>query len=231
VPLTSGFVAGFNGILPGNFGRVNGYNQYSSPHDYVFTAPHAGTYMYHCHVDTSLHMEMGMAGTIIVRPPDGNPNTVWLNGPVIDREYVWHLHTFDSRWHAFRTSNANTVRYNPDYFLLNGKEGAGLLDDLPTSIQAAPGERVLIRCVNIGILPAIVTLGNHVFDIIAVDGRPLPAPITLTSQLIGPGERYDLLLIMPAAAQDTATVEYLSIVNVNSTNISLGKAETSLLTI
>ncbi|MDH5480235.1 MAG: multicopper oxidase domain-containing protein, partial [Nitrosomonas sp.] len=125
VPSTSGFVA--QAIPPmGNFGRLDPAWVLLGPqYTYSFTAPHAGTYMYHCHVDTVLHMEMGMSGTVIVRPADGNENVLWLAGPSFDVEYVWQLHTVDSRWHSsspMAASGANTVRHRPNYFLINGKD-------------------------------------------------------------------------------------------------------------
>ena len=67
---------------------------------YNFTAPHAGTYQYHCHVDTHQHYEMGMFGTVIIRPSDGNTTNIWDGGPAFDKEYIWQLTTFDSTWHA-----------------------------------------------------------------------------------------------------------------------------------
>lgn len=73
VPSTSGYVARMGGGGMMNFGRVDGYTNLGSPFTYTFIAPHAGTYMYYCHVDTVLHVEMGMYGTVIIRPPDGRP--------------------------------------------------------------------------------------------------------------------------------------------------------------
>jgi len=96
VPSTSGYVARLGGGRMMNFGRVDGYTNLGSPFTYTFTAPHAGTYAYHCHVDTVLHLEMGMYGTVIIRPPDGQTDMAWENGPTFDKEYIWHLHTFDS---------------------------------------------------------------------------------------------------------------------------------------
>ena len=173
------------------FGRVQGYENLGSPFTYTFVAPHAGTYMYHCHVDTVLHVELGMYGTVIVRPPDGSTNKAWTDGPVFDKEYIWHLHTFDSSWHyGPHVSGSRTVRYRPDYFMINGRDGDATLTDPTTAVTAAAGERVLVRASNVGYLPALVGLGGLTFDVIASDGRPLPAPISTVEQMVAPGERY-----------------------------------------
>lgn len=226
VPSTSGFVAH---MAMGGFGRVQGYTNLGTPFTYAFPAPHAGTYAYHCHVDTVLHLEMGMYGTVIIRPPDGSANHAWAGGPAFDKEYVWHLHTFDSSWHqgGMQVSGPGTVRHRPDYFMINGRDGAAATADPATAVTAAAGETVLIRTNNMGYQPALVRLGGLQFAVIASDGRPLPAPIPATQQLVAPGERYDLLLEMPANVSTTATVEYLDIrlsgvLGVASTSIAGG---------
>jgi len=202
---------GKSGPMGMGFGRVAGYTNLGSPFTYRFTAPHAGTYMYHCHVDTVLHLEMGMYGTVIIRPPDGDDSVAWAGGPAFDREYIWHLHTFDSSWHSQMVSGPRTVRHRPDYFMINGRDGAVAVDDPTSAITAAPGERVLIRLINVGYQPALVELGGLDFDVIASDGRPLPAPLNTNEQLVAPGERYDVLFTMPAGANYSAMVEYLDI--------------------
>ena len=211
VPGTSGYVAGMGMGMGMGFGRVAGYDNLGSPFTYRFIAPHAGTYMYHCHVDTVLHLEMGMYGTVIIRPPDGNDRVAWAGGPAFDREYIWHLHTFDSSWHSERVSGPRTVRHRPDYFMINGRNGASVLDDPTSAILAAPGERVLIRLVNVGYQPALISLGGLDFDVIASDGRPLPTPMNMNEHLVTPGERYDIMLKMPVGADYKALVEYLDI--------------------
>lgn len=220
VPSTSGFVAHRHGGHGGghgdghggsSFGRVDGYDRLGSQFTYRFVAPHAGTYAYHCHVDTVLHFEMGMYGTVIIRPPDGSTGQAWAGGPRIDKEYVWHLHTFDSSWHDEMVSSSRTVRHRPDYFMINGKDGANTLTDPTTAISGAPGERVLIRANNMGYQPALVELGGLPFQVIASDGRPLPAPFTTDHQLVAPGERYDLLVRLPSAGNWVAQIDYLDI--------------------
>lgn len=231
VPSTSGYVVGMQiggGGLPN--GRVVGLPSYISPHSYFFTAPQAGTYMYHCHVDTVLHMEMGMYGAIVVRPQDGSLNRLWNapDSPQFDREFVWHLHTFDSRWHGLVVSDQNTARYNPDYFLINGKDGVDLLTDPVTVLHAIANETVLVRAVNVGYMPAVISLGGIVFQVVSSDGRPLSRPITTTGFMVAPGERYDLLFTMPAAPPAYATVNYL---NIRGQTISGGTATTLIIAV
>jgi FtsP/CotA-like multicopper oxidase with cupredoxin domain len=223
VPGTSGFVSGMGdrnggGWMGGGrhrggmgFGRVDGYENLGSPFTYRFIAPHAGTYMYHCHVDTVLHFEMGMYGTVIIRPPDGNDSEAWSGGPTFDKEYIWHLHTFDSSWHRERISGPRTARYRPDYFMINGLDRDQAAGDSASAIVASPGERVLIRLTNVGYQPALVDLGGIEFEVVASDGRPLRSPYQSTQLLVAPGERYDVLLIIAAETDQVATADYYDI--------------------
>lgn len=222
VPQTSGFVAGpmFPIQQPGQVGGNLG-----SPFTYRFTAPFAGTYLYHCHVDATLHFEMGMYGAVIVRPASGATNVAWDGGPSFAKEYIWQLGTFDSTWHTQTATGAGTMRYTPNYFMINGRDGTNLLTDTATAINAPQGSRVLLRLISYAYAPAIVDLGGVPFDVIASDGRPLKSVVTgQTTWRIMPGERYDLLMTMPAAGARQATVRFQ---NIRGT-ADLGTAQTSI---
>jgi FtsP/CotA-like multicopper oxidase with cupredoxin domain len=88
---------------------------------YEFIAPHAGSYNYHCHVDTILHLQMGMYGAINVLPPDGS-NHAWDGGPAFDLERTWITAELDLIWNQQQTAADFTI-YEPDYFLVNGQDG------------------------------------------------------------------------------------------------------------
>jgi FtsP/CotA-like multicopper oxidase with cupredoxin domain len=215
VPETSGFV----GMQPmmGNFGRLPpGAASLGGSFTYSFTAPFAGTYLYHCHVDTVLHMEMGLYGVLIVRPPDGGMTRAWAGGPAFDKEYLWVLHTMDTTWHVTGMMNTavsgpGTARYRPNVFMINGRDGAALRTDPTVAISGAPGQTVLLRLANPGYLPALVELGGIEFQVIASDGRPLANAFGTTSYLVAPGERYDVLFTLPAGGVRSAIVQYQNI--------------------
>lgn len=209
VPSTSGYVG--NGMGGGGFGRVDGYTSLGGSYTYTFTAPHAGTYMYHCHVDTVLHFEMSMYGTVIIRPPNGSNTEAWAGGPTFDKEYVWQLGTFDSSWHSETVSGSGTVRYRPDYFMINGRDGANAGTDSTVAVSARAGQKVLIRVNGTSYLSGVVGFGGLPFEVIASDGRPLVQSYTVTEQLVCAGERYDLLVTMPSSGQYAATVDYYDI--------------------
>ena len=178
-------------------------------YDYTFVAPHAGTYHYHCHVDTVVHYAKGMYGAVIVRPPNGSTSQAWTGGPVFDEEVIWHLSTMDSSWDAFAGSSTATARYRPDVFLLNGKETAGALSDVYSRVVVPTGQTAYLRLLNAAYHWARVSIGGLNFQVVASDGRPLRSAYSTGVLELGPGERYDILLQPTVAGTKTAQVDYL----------------------
>jgi FtsP/CotA-like multicopper oxidase with cupredoxin domain len=48
---------------------------------YYYNAKDAGTYMYHCHVEATEHMQMGMLGNLFVRPRQNRCDTITADDP------------------------------------------------------------------------------------------------------------------------------------------------------
>ncbi|VXB30255.1 Multicopper oxidase [Arthrobacter sp. 9AX] len=94
----------------------------------------AGTYFYHCHVNTPLHVQMGMFGPIIIDPPVGNPppkpgmRRHSVQGPLYDiaTETLIAPYSIDPRWHELNHAaglsgdDAGLNRFEPKHFLLLG---------------------------------------------------------------------------------------------------------------
>lgn len=123
---------------------------------------HPGTYMYHCHVEETEHVHMGMTGSVFVRPAqDGNVITA-PNGRTytrfayncgdgstgFDREFVACLTDVwaEAHWADSHVQLPDWTDFNADYFLMNGRvypdtiapNGVGL--DTNTGIlQPPPG--------------------------------------------------------------------------------------------
>ncbi|TJY43987.1 hypothetical protein E5161_00900 [Cohnella pontilimi] len=162
---------------------------------YNFTAQHAGTYFYHCHVDTIEHLQMGMQGALIVKAKNG-ANQVWTGGPSYDKEYIFNVNEIDPVWHKAVEEGRpyDRTAFHPTYWTINGKAYPDTENDPTTMIEGKVGETVLIRFINSGYQPHSFHMHGYHFQIVASDGRPLPAPSTKDTVLIGPGERYDLLV-------------------------------------
>ena len=193
-------------------------------HTYEFIAPHAGTYHYHCHVDTVVHYQRGMAGAVIVRPPDGSTNLAWKGGPEFDEEVLWQLNTLDMSWNNVSFSSASTARHRPDVFMLNGRQTAEARTDACTRVEFEVGQTAYIRVVNSCYQWGRVSLGGLPFQVVASDGRPMRQVPTVTTWELGPGERYDLLLQAGKPQFVLGTVEYLN----DYTGEVLGTVETEI---
>jgi FtsP/CotA-like multicopper oxidase with cupredoxin domain len=178
-------------------------------YDYEFMAPHAGTYHYHCHVDTIVHYHRGMAGAIIVRPADGATNKAWDGGPTFDEEVLWQMMTYDTAWAGINASGTATARHRPDVFMINGFDTPLATTDPYTRLVAAVGQRIYLRVINASYQWGRVRLAGLPFEVVASDGRPMKQSVTTDQWEIGPGERYDLLVTPTAPISADATVEYL----------------------
>lgn len=196
------------------------------PHDstanYYFKAPHPGTYIYHCHVTSVIHVQGGMYGLLIVKPKS-NPNLTWENGYEFDSEHAWMMSEVDTIWHHDSIVNHphdpnNMLHVVPDYYpqhyLINGKSEAQL-DTMP--IIASVGEKVYFRLANIGYD------GNEIIfpsgmnaQVIASDGRPLPSPFNSDTINVYPGERFGVMLEADSEFNDVIQVNF---VNLNTQEI------------
>lgn len=115
---------------------------------YYYLAKDAGTYMYHCHVEATEHMQMGMLGNLFVRPRQNNCSTLADNPDVpgticptghtagdkyayndgdrstrYDEEYPIQLGSFDPDFHdaSLGVQPLPFAGMNDRYFLLNGR--------------------------------------------------------------------------------------------------------------
>jgi FtsP/CotA-like multicopper oxidase with cupredoxin domain len=164
---------------------------------YTFTAK-AGTYAYHSGVSPQIQVDMGLVGAMIVRPNAAVPanaagvayshtDPAVTDGTAFDREYLFILSEMDPKLHYLAEhGNVNTFdnsTYQSVLFFINGRnapdtlapDGHPALHHQPygSVVQMYPGERVLLRVLNMGRNPHPLHLhGNH-FGQIARDGNVL----------------------------------------------------------
>ncbi len=192
---------------------------------YTFVASEPGTYQYHSASQPDLQVEMGLYGTLIVRPADWANNATnrkAYNHPdtYYDREYLYLLSEVDIDIHQAAEAQANGPgpielpggAYHSEYWLLNGRAGPDTMaadgtDFLPYQPYGAltrmhPGEKLLIRLVGAGReMHPFHTHGNH-SRLLARDGRLLltaPDAGTGATRLAGP-----LLFTIPSVPGATA---------------------------
>lgn len=168
----------------------------------------AGSYMYHCHVHTVKHLEMGMYGPMVVRPKSASG--AWLNqlthNTATAYDYVQNyvLSTVDPAYHTATGDSTVFADYNPKYYLITGKEGKTTSAPAIT-LTAAKSKKVALRLIGIHSVSSTFAVkdasGNaKSFTVYTQDGRALATPQTLTSLDITPGQRYDIIFTTPSTA-------------------------------
>jgi manganese oxidase len=187
---------------------------------YYYQPVDAGTYMYHCHFEDVEHVQMGMTGIVFVTPStdtatvksayaDGNGSTRY------DRQYALLLNEIDPRPH----DNLEAVQefqwtdYKPVYWVINGRaypdtikpENEPTLPRQPISslIQANPGQRVLLRIVNLGYEQHAMQLTGIPMTVVGEDATLLRGPggadlsYRTSTIYVGPGESRDVIVVAP----------------------------------
>lgn len=188
---------------------------------YEMTPRHAGTMMYHCHVQPHVHITMGLAGLFVVEEDRPNNWVQTLNmgaGQVrypsaairetYDQEYDLFYQSLDKEM-SEKIRIANDVRLiahalnqeyditdaSADYFLLNGRSFPYTMRE--SLIVVEPNQQVKIRMGNGRMLDVIAIHSHgHKMTITAYDGvtQNPDAWITRDVYLLGPAQRLDLTL-------------------------------------
>jgi hypothetical protein len=191
---------------------------------YKFVAPHAGTYLYHCHVVSSLHVQAGMYGLVIIRPPSGSTDSTWSGGYQYDHEKAWLLSEVDTLWHVDtildhhhepgnHSAKVFIPNYAPSYFLINGK-GKSQLYDSSIAVYGAPNEVTYVRLANVGYYANQVIFPSSLnARVVASDGRPLLIEESTDTVMVFPGERYGVLLEPSVTIDDSIQIIYRNLNN------------------
>lgn len=166
---------------------------------YEFVAQNPGTHWYHCHVQTPLHLMMGLYGMFIIEEnrPQNFITPLVMRSEMPDlsvanqesefaSEYVLLYQDIDPALHEPLNDPAltpaqlekmihrdyNTTERVPRYFVVNGRSFPDTLID--TQIEVAPDQHTLLRVLNAGIKPISLHIHGHKAEAIAIDGTPIP---------------------------------------------------------
>lgn len=198
---------------------------------YHFKAPHAGTYLYHCHVASTIHVQAGMYGLIIIRPPDGS-NTTWAGGQVYVNEQAFFLSEIDTNWHTDSIldhdhdttnsiHNVEVPKFEPQFFLINGLSDQQLTN-AGVSFNSAVHQVDYLRLANIGYRGVRVIFPPDLSaKIVSSDGRPLPTEEIADTVYLYPGERYGVLTDPSIEQTGQIVFEYIDLntMNVDGTQV------------
>ncbi len=146
----------------------------------------ASTMWYHPHLmhKTNKHIQMGIAGFVIIKDAEESSLALPRTYGVDDIPVVFQTKTIDAEG-QIDTDMSNS-----------GLDTLVLANGTPNAYFDAPAQQVRLRLLN-GASERSFNLGlsdNAVFNVIGSDGGLLTTPAPLTRLLISPGERYEILV-------------------------------------
>ncbi len=168
---------------------------------YYYNAKDAGTYMYHCHVEATEHMQMGMLGNLYVRPRQNRlPDLTDLDGFThqtgftyayndgdgstrYDVEYPIQIGSFDPTFHdaSFEVQPLPFAGMKDSYFLLNGRgypdtvdpDVLSTVDPLGVTQDSQPVSSLITASSGDRVLLRISNLNVTQFYTLATNGIPM----------------------------------------------------------
>lgn len=162
---------------------------------YRFRADYSGTYLYHCHVTTTLHLTMGMYAMFLVGRPDG---TLFEGGPGRDRDVPKLFSDLELATNFNPPASFPFHDMRPNYFMINGATG-DLLYEPEAVTTYTPGEVLALRLGSMAYSRVDVrfpeVLGAQLW---MSDGRPVTNPGPIDTLEIYPGERFTVLFTAPS---------------------------------
>ncbi|NKX52571.1 multicopper oxidase domain-containing protein [Arthrobacter deserti] len=161
----------------------------------------SGTYFYHCHVNTPLHVQMGMFGPLFVDPPADPRNPaargtrrLFVDGPEYDiaTETLMLPYSLGPRWHELNHAaglsgeDAGLNRFQARHFLLLGGtipkrprgDGVWNLTSMRANAAGSGLAPTLVRMIDADYFPTLTEFtdmgGNPVAmaELVSHDGRP-----------------------------------------------------------
>jgi FtsP/CotA-like multicopper oxidase with cupredoxin domain len=144
-----------HGIEPDAFNDGVGHTSFeANDYTYQFQPHHAGTFIYHCHRNTTLHFQQGLWGPMVFDPdPALDPpvpagyRRMFAHGPLykIANERIWGVSAIDPRWHNFDHQaglcgeDVGLNDFRPQYFLINrSAQPRGLITPADPITNARP---------------------------------------------------------------------------------------------
>lgn len=161
---------------------------------YSFTPKPAGTRWYHSHAmagtDLTRSTYSGEYGFLIVEPATGDPGRY-------DREVLLAAHLWEGEWVSMQDIRKGPP---PDNGLEVMYHGATLGDRMlghGEPIRVKRGERVLFRLLNASASMGItLALPGHRFNVLALDGNPVPTQTAVDVLWLDVAERADVIVEM-----------------------------------
>lgn len=161
---------------------------------YAFTPKPAGTRCYHSLAMAADDLERstysGEFGFLIIDPATGDPARY-------DREIMLAAHHWEGSWVSLQDIHNGVPAENG---LEAAYKSATLGDRMlgyGEPIRVRQGQRVLFRMLNASATKGVsLAMSGHRFNVIALDGNPVPTPAVVSTLKLDVGERADVIVEM-----------------------------------
>lgn len=163
---------------------------------YEYTPPDAGTFWYHSHVNTAEQVDRGLYGPLIVEEHQAPP---------VDRDVVWVL----DDWRLDKHAQIVGDFHNPRDLARAGRLGntVTINGQIPETFGVRAGERIRLRLINAANARIFaLRFQGHRTLVIARDGQPTEPYEPGGPIIIGPAQRFDLILDMSQQPGDSFSV-------------------------
>jgi hypothetical protein len=151
-----------------------------------------GTYIYHSGSNPALQVHMGLYGGVKVLPATAGEA---YPGVPYDAELVLFYSEIDPGLHDPAPLQAQPLRYDPAYFLVNGQPYPGT----PALDTVSANQRVLIRLLNAGLKNHVPALQGGWWTVVAEDGNLYPYPREQYSALLPAMKTLDVIWVPESA--------------------------------
>lgn len=161
---------------------------------YAFTPRPAGTRWYHSHAmamtDLTRGTYAGEFGFLIVEPAAGEPGRY-------DREVLLAAHFWEGEWVSMQDRRKGPPPENGLEVMYQAATLGGRMLGHGAPVRVREGERVLFRFLNANATMAMsLALPGHRFEVVALDGNPVPVRASVEVLRLDVGERADVIVAM-----------------------------------
>jgi FtsP/CotA-like multicopper oxidase with cupredoxin domain len=154
--------------------------------DYAFAPPDAGSFWYHPHCNSLAQLSYGLTGLLIVEEK---------RDPGFDGDLAFNLRD----WRLGEDGRFLKL-YNPRQTARAGTHGTVRTVNWKQqpSYDAPSGGLVRLRLIVTDVTRVYkLSIAGAQARIVAIDGNPVLVPMTLETYAVGPGQRLDVVVLMP----------------------------------
>lgn len=158
---------------------------------YEFPASHAGTFMYHSHLNAAEQIDRGLYGTLIIDPAQPTKTK-------FDQEFTMMIGAWNTNATGMTMPDGSTMPADDsdsmamdyNYYTINGK---AFPDTTPWTVKE--GDLVRVRIMNISNLVHPMHLHGGDFTVVAKDGEPIRPELqqTINNLPVNAGETFDIV--------------------------------------